>query len=56
MFLLLKSNLSLNSTAAPPWQPQPSISFQKVLKERTKENPVHKKAGMGAHPQEVQGK
>jgi hypothetical protein len=37
--------------AAPPWHPHTSISFQKLLKERRKENPVCKKAGMGAHPQ-----
>jgi hypothetical protein len=42
--------------AAPPWQPHNSIPFQKVLKERRKENPVYKKAGIGAHPQESQGK
>jgi hypothetical protein len=42
--------------AASPWQPNTSISFQRVLKERRKKNPVHKKAGMGAHPQEIQGK
>jgi hypothetical protein len=36
--------------------PTTSISFQKVEKERKKKNPVHKKAGMGAHPQEIQGK
>jgi hypothetical protein len=27
-----------------------------ALKERRKENPVYKKAGTGAHPQEIQGK
>jgi hypothetical protein len=42
--------------AAPPWQPHTSISFQKVFKERRKENPVYKKAAIGAHPQEIQGK
>jgi len=42
--------------AAPPWQPLTSISFQKVLKERRKENPLYKKAGLGAHLQGIQGK
>jgi hypothetical protein len=36
--------------------PTASISFQKVKKERKEKNPVYRKAGMGAHPQEMQGK
>jgi hypothetical protein len=39
--------------AAPPWELHTSISFQKVEKERKEKNPVYKKGGMEAHPQEI---
>jgi len=36
--------------------PPPAFLFKKLKKKEKRKNPVYKKAGMGAHPQEIQGK